>query len=171
MSPTGPNPEIRARFSLSPEVVYLPILLLSLVTFETATNKSPPDTAIFDGPPNTVISAGFTVAPEVVYSPILPVSLVRFKLVTTKFPPETAMPCGRLSPETSVGSTVAPEVVYSPIVPVSKFVTKICAGIVPGMAQSAADAAKPERVNRIFIWFPWGSKGKVISAVTRRCAF
>jgi hypothetical protein len=39
--------------------------------------------------------------------------------------------------------------VYSPIVPVSKFATKICAPrIVPGMAQRAADAAKPERINR-----------------------
>ena len=98
----------------------LPILPLSLVTFEIETNKSLPDTAIpaGNGLPTVVISAGFTVAPEVVYSPILPVSLVRFKLVTNKFPPETAMPCGRLSPETSAGSTVAPEVVYSPIVPV-----------------------------------------------------
>jgi hypothetical protein len=83
------------------------------------------------------------------------VSLVRFKLVTNKFPPETAMPCGRLSPETSAGSTVAPEVVYSPIVPVSKSVTKICAPKVPGIAQNAADAAKPERINRIFIGFQW----------------
>jgi hypothetical protein len=48
-------------------------------------------------------------------------------------------------PRSARGSTVAPEVVYSPIVPVSKSVTKICAGIVPGMAQSAAMAAKRSR--------------------------
>jgi hypothetical protein len=35
-------------------------------------------------------------------------------------------------------------------------VTKICAArVVAGMAQSAADAAKPERINRIFIRFQW----------------
>src|SRR6266496_4273230 len=167
MSPTGPNPGIRAGFTVAPEVVYLPILLLSLVTFEIATNKSLPDTAIPDGPPNVVISAGFTVAPEIVYSPILPVSLARFKLVTNKFSPDTAMPCGRLSPEISAGSTVAPKVVYSPIVPVSKFATKICAPrIVPGMAQSAADAAKPERINRIFIRFQGGEAFVFIKQIT-----
>ena len=77
------------------------------------------------------------------------------------------MPCGSLSPEISAGSTVAPEVVYSPIVPVSKFATKICAPrIVPGMAQSAADAAKPERINRIFIRFQGGEAFVFIKQIT-----
>src|SRR5438046_7554099 len=141
--------------------------MLAVVTLEIARNTAPHDTAMPDGSPNGVISAGFTVALEVVYSPILPVSLARFKLVTNKSPPDTAMPCGRLSPEISAGSTVAPEVVYSPIVPVSKFATKICAPrIVPGMAQSAADAAKPERINRIFIRFQGGEAFVFIKQIT-----
>jgi hypothetical protein len=126
---------------------------------------------MFNGAPNVLISAELTVAPEVVYSAILPELPVRLKVVTNKFPSETAMPPERFSPEISAGFTVAPEVVYSPIVPVSKFVTKICAGIVTGIAQSA-EATQAKRVNRIFIWFLSKSKRnslqRLIAAVSRR---
>ena len=75
------------------------------------------------------------------------------------------MPIGLISPKASMGLTVAPEVVYLPIVPVEVCATKICAQVVPGMAQSATDATKPERINRTFKIPLSKSKGKVISAV------
>jgi hypothetical protein len=73
--------------------------------------------------------------------------------------PATTMPIGLISPETSVGFAVALEVVYLPIVPVKVSATKICAQVVPGMAQSATDATKPERINPIFK-IPFEIEGK-----------
>jgi hypothetical protein len=75
------------------------------------------------------------------------------------------MPIGLIIPKVSVGFTVAPEIVYLPIVPLEVSATKICAQVVPGMAQSATDATKPERINRVFKILLSKSKGKVISAV------
>src|SRR5437660_426525 len=76
-------------------------------------------------------------------------------------------PDGLFSPVViSAGLIGTPEVVYSPIVPEpAAFTTKICARVVPDVAQSATDAAKLERINRIFIGFLSKSKEKVISAV------
>ena len=57
----------------------------------------------------------------------------------------------------SAAFTVAPEVVYVPTLSLPSttlLVTKICARVVPGMAHSAVDAAKPARINRIFIGVP-----------------
>jgi len=70
------------------------------------------------------------------------------------------MPIGLISPKASVGFTVAPEVV-----PVEVSTTKICAQVVPSMAQSATDATKPERINRVLKIPLSKTKGKVISAV------
>jgi hypothetical protein len=46
-------------------------------------------------------------------------------------------------------------------------VAKICAWAVAGMAQSAADAANPERINRIFTGFLSKPKGKSHFSMTR----
>ena len=75
------------------------------------------------------------------------------------------MPIGLISPKAGMEFTVAPEVVFLQIVPVEVSTTKICAQVVPGMAQSATDATKPERITRIFKIPFWKSEGKVISAV------
>ena len=64
---------ISAGFTVAPEVVYSPILPVSLVRFKLVTNKFPPETAMPCGRLSPEISAGSTVAPEVVYSPIVPV--------------------------------------------------------------------------------------------------
>jgi hypothetical protein len=69
------------------------------------------------------------------------------------------MPIGLISFKASVGFTVAPEVVFLPIAPVEVSATKICAQVVPGMAQSATDATKPERLNPIFK-IPFEIEGK-----------
>jgi len=107
---------IREAFTVSPEVVYSPIVPVSLFK----TNKFDPDTAIPNGVFNHVIT--LTVAPEVVYSPIESPP----KFVTNRFDPDTAMkiPPKPRTPETSnpvisEAFTVSPEVVYSPIVPVT----------------------------------------------------
>jgi len=112
-----------------------------------ATNRFPPDTAMPSGKFNPEIKALSTVVPEVVYSPIVP--LLEFE--TNRFPPDNAILNGLFNPEIKALLTVAPEVVYSPIVPLLGFVSKICARAVPGMAQSAAEATKPERINRIIL--------------------
>jgi hypothetical protein len=67
---SNPDPEISAGFTVAPEVVYSPIVLLVLFV----TKRSAPETATPYGPFNPVTRDGFTAAPEVVYSPIaLPV--------------------------------------------------------------------------------------------------
>ena len=91
--------------------------------------------------------------PEVVYSPMLPVPGAVPSSTTNKFPPDTAMPAGRVSPETNDAFTVAPEVVYSPTVPVPEMKPPLVTKIWPwaGIANSAADADKQKRINRMFI--------------------
>jgi hypothetical protein len=80
------------------------------------------------------------------------------------------MPIGLISPKASVEFTVAPEVVYLPIVPVEVCATKICAQVVPGMAQSATDATKPERIDRVFKIPPFRNRReKSFQRLTRSC--
>ena len=79
------------------------------------------------------------------------------------------MPIGPIGPKASVGLTVAPEVVYLPIVPVEVCVTKICAQVVPGMAQSATGATKPERINRVFKIPLSNRREKSFQRLTRCC--
>jgi hypothetical protein len=154
--PTGRfNPEeIKALLTVAPEVVYSPIVLLK----PFVTNRFPPDTARPTGPANPEIKALLTVAPEVVYLPIVLLS----KFVTNRFPPDNAIPGGRFNPEEIKALLiVAPEVVYSPVVLACSFATNICPRLPAGMTQqSAADATKPERVNRIFIGFLSHPKGE-----------
>jgi hypothetical protein len=60
------NPETREAFTVSPKVVYSPILLL----FAIAANRVDPDTAMPAGLRSPATKEAFTVAPDVVYSPI-----------------------------------------------------------------------------------------------------
>src|SRR5258708_4446674 len=62
------NPVINDAFTTAREVVYSPIVPLTL--FET--NRLDPDTAIPAGPLNPVIKDALTTVPEVVYWPIVP---------------------------------------------------------------------------------------------------
>jgi hypothetical protein len=79
------------------------------------------------------------------------------------------MPIGLISPKASVEFTVAPEVMYLPIVSVEVSATKICAQVVPGMAQSATDATKPERINRVFKIPFRNRREKSFQRLTRCC--
>ena len=109
------SPDISAAFTVSPEVVYSPIVpVLRLVT-----NKFPPDTAMPVGVFNPEISAAFTVAPVVAYSPIVPMAWRHDKQIASR----TAMPLGRFNPDISAAFTVAPEMVNLPIVPMLSFAT------------------------------------------------
>jgi hypothetical protein len=57
------------------------------------------------------------------------------------------MNIGLFSPEISVAFTLAPKIVYSPMALSPAFASKICARVVPGRVQSAADAAKLEKLH------------------------
>src|SRR5439155_73633 len=122
---------------------------------ELATNKFPPDNSRALGKVSPETSVGFTVAPEVVYSPIVPLAGSVPPFTTNNLSPEITMPPGKVSPETSAGFISAPEVVYlamlpAPGAPWPEFTTNICAQVVPGRAESAAAAVKPERIDRMF---------------------
>jgi hypothetical protein len=93
------SPEISDAFTVSPDMVYSPIVPV----WKFVTNKFPPDTAMPFGPFRPEIRAASTIAPVVaLYSPIVPVT----ESVTNRFPPEIAMSIGEISPETSAAFTI-----------------------------------------------------------------
>ena len=147
--PIGPfNPEEMKELLIVAPVValYSPIVLLPIFV----TKRFPPDSAMAGGAVNPEeMKELLMVAPvEALYSPIV----LLFWFVTKRFPPDSAMPNGPLNPEEMKELLIVAPVValYSPIVLVFAFVTKIWPRLVTGMTHSAADAAKPERINRIF---------------------
>ena len=85
-SGAAPSPVTSEAFTVAPEVVYSPTVLVLPFT----TNRSDPDTARPTGVFNPVTNEAFTVAPEVVYSPIVPV----VEFVTNKSDPDNARPAG-----------------------------------------------------------------------------
>src|SRR5205823_4388535 len=145
------SPETSVGFTVAPEVVYSPIVPLAGSVPPFTTNNLSPETTMPPGKLSPETSAGFTSAPEVVYSLIVPAR----RFATNSLSPEIAMPCGKVSPETSAGFISAPEVVYLAMLPAPgspwpEFTTNICAQVVPGRAESAAAAVKPERIDRMF---------------------
>ena len=97
------TPEMRALFTVTPAVVYAPMVL---VGFPFATKMSGPKELIWCTLFNPVMSAAFTVAPAVVYSPMVlpPISINRSEPESVRLP-------GSLSPVISEAFTVAPDVV------------------------------------------------------------
>ncbi len=81
----------REAFTVAPDVVYSPILLLP----SFATNRSDPDTAIEFGSLSPVIRDALTVAPDKVYSPIVPwPAKLPLTFDTNRSDPDMASPDG-----------------------------------------------------------------------------
>ena len=78
------NPEISDTFTVTPAVVYSPIVPVA----QFATNRLVPEIAMPMGRFKPEISEALMVAPEVVYSPIVPFP----SFTTNRLVPDTAMP-------------------------------------------------------------------------------